>query len=101
LTPLQNNLSNEENLLKNDEALYSMLLQPDGSWYGSDMMFVRYSVNGQSYHCDDGPAMWPAEATGTGKVCWYLSGEIYSFEKWCERLNKTDKEMMLLKLQWV
>jgi hypothetical protein len=50
----------------------------------------------QVYHRLDGPA------TQLDKmVSWWINGELYSFEEWCIKLNKTGNELVLLQAAYV
>jgi hypothetical protein len=63
--------------------------------YPHSTIFFK-SEHGISPHREDGPAIvWK-----NGNKDWYLDGRIYTFEEWCELLNKTPKEIMLLKLKY-
>ncbi len=47
-------------------------------------------------HREDGPALeWKS-----GNKDWCLNGINYYFEEWCKMLNKTPKEIMILKLKY-
>ena len=49
-----------------------------------------------NWHREDGPTIiWKS-----GYIRWYLEGEEYTFEEWCEKLDKTDEEIALLKLKY-
>jgi hypothetical protein len=56
-------------------------------------VFVK---RGGLLHREDGPAA----IFKYGHIDWYLDGVAYDFEEWCELLNKTPKEIMLLKLKY-
>jgi len=51
----------------------------------------------EKLHREDGPAiiMYPS-----GKKYWYLNDIEYTFEEWCKKLNKTDQEIIFLKLKY-
>jgi len=53
-------------------------------------------VNGKS-HREDGPAV----IFDNGAKFWYLNHVNYSFEKWCNELNKSDEEKIFLKLKYI
>ena len=64
------------------------IIYSDGSeeWYLHNMC-----------HREDGPAIKNAN----GNIAWYLNGRFYEFDKWCAKLNKTDEEITLLKLEYM
>ena len=55
------------------------IISPDGEqhWY----------LNGK-LHREDGPAV----IHPNGRQEWYLNGQPYTFNAWCDKLNKTDPE---------
>ena len=55
------------------------------TWYKNDKI-----------HNEDGPAY----ISHKGMTLWWLNDESLSFEKWCEILNKTDEEIVILKLKF-
>ena len=70
--------------------------QPDGSYIFPDGTIRWYNDAGRS-HREDGPASIYLD----GKVYWYLNDKHYVFNKWCNQLNITDEQKLLLKLQYV
>lgn len=47
-------------------------------------------------HRTEGPAIiYPS-----GNVIYVINGIVHSFEEWCKRLEKTDEEIVQLKLQY-
>ena len=68
--------------------------QPDGSYLHNDGAISWYNEVGQR-HRKDGPAVIKSDGEW-----WYIDGRIYSFNDWCNKLNKTDEEKMMLKLQY-
>ena len=75
--------------------------QYDGGWFHTKNHYFKcityYNDKGQ-YHREDGPA----HELSTSEVSykWYIDDYRCSFEEWCNRLNKTDEEKMLLRLQY-
>tara|TARA_B110000208_G_scaffold61575_1_gene79963 strand:- start:16 stop:285 length:270 start_codon:yes stop_codon:yes gene_type:complete len=70
--------------------------QSDGSYLHNDGAISWYNEVGQR-HREEGPAC----IYNDGSVnWWYIDGRIYSFNDWCNKLNKTDEDKMLLKLQY-
>ena len=47
-------------------------------------------------HREDGPSVIYSD----GIVEWHFEDKGYTFEKWCELTNKTDEEIVQLKLQY-
>jgi len=82
---------------RDDDILdFAAVQQPDGSWLHNDDAIVWYNEKG-GYHREDGPAVRYA----SGKIDWYLNDDVnYSFDEWCIKLNKSDEEKMLLRLQY-
>ena len=59
------------------------------TWY-------KLSLSIPVVHREDGPAIeWKS-----GHKAWCMHGEEYEFETWCKMLNKSPKEIMLLKLKY-
>ena len=57
---------------------------------------IRY-VNDQEFlHREDGPAVLFPE----GNCEWWLYGIPYTFSLWCIRTDKTDEDMVFLKLKY-
>jgi len=54
-----------------------------------------WKINGE-LHREDGPAV----EYDDGINFWYLNNIEYSFEDWCEKLNKTDEEIIFLRLKY-
>jgi len=52
-------------------------------------------INGKR-HREDGPAA----IYSSGRKYWWLYGIEYSFEDWCKILNKTDEEIIFLRLKY-
>ena len=55
-----------------------------------------YGAQGGWLHRVDGPAL----TQSNGNVHWYLNGIHLSLSEWLIESNKTDKEKMLLRLQY-
>ena len=77
-----------------DISLYGAVEQPDGSWLHNDGDIFWYNELGQR-HRKDGPAVIKSD----GEIYWYLNGDSYTFDEWL-KLNKTDEEKMMLRLQY-
>ena len=77
-----------------DINLYGAVEQPDGSWLHNDGDIFWYNELGQR-HRKDGPAVIKSD----GEIYWYFNGDSYKFDEWL-KLNKTDEEKMLLRLQY-
>ena len=77
-----------------DINLYGAVEQPDGSWLHNDGDIFWYNELGQR-HRKDGPAVIKSD----GKIYWYFNGEEYKFDEWL-KLNKTDEQKMILRLQY-
>jgi len=76
-------------------GLYHRKDGPAIIWYDrSEYWYIngkRHRENGPAiYKDDDEPKCW----------YWYLNNIDYSFEKWCEILNKSDEEVIFLKLKY-
>jgi len=63
---------------------------------------IEYSDGGKDWilngtpHRENGPAIvYPC-----GSICWFINGLLYSFEEWCNKLNKTDEEKIFLRLKY-
>jgi hypothetical protein len=62
---------------------------------GPDSGTKEWWVNGL-LHREDGPAIvW-----GDGTLDWYLKGESFDFNEWCNESNKTEKEIIFLVLKY-
>ena len=77
-----------------DINLYGAVEQPDGSWLHNDGDIFWYNELGQR-HRKDGPAVIKSD----GEIYWYFNGREYKFDEWL-KLNKTDEEKMMLRLQY-
>jgi hypothetical protein len=74
---------------------YDEVARSDGSYINKHGAFSWYNDAGV-YHRLDGPA------TQLDKmVSWWINGELYSFEEWCIKLNKTGNELVLLQAAYV
>ena len=78
-----------------DISLYGAVEQGDGSYIDRYGTITWYTEVGE-YHNEDGPAIKYEE----GHVEWCLNNKIYKFAEWLIESNKTDKEKMLLRLQY-
>ena len=77
-----------------DINLYGAVEQPDGSYLHNDGDVYWYNKVGQR-HREDGPSIIKSD----GEIYWYFNGDSYKFDEWL-KLNKTDEEKMLLRLQY-
>jgi hypothetical protein len=68
--------------------------QSDGSYLNGGT--VRWYNEVGERHKEDGPAI----TTSYGDIGWWLNNTAYSFDEWCNKLNKSDEEKMLLWLQY-
>ena len=48
-------------------------------------------------HREDGPAVTNYQMKMLG---WFYEGKFLTFENWCKKLNKTDEEIVKLKLEY-
>jgi hypothetical protein len=72
----------------------------DGSVRLPKGLIVWYNELGE-IHREDGPvATLDISSINRIKPYWGLNGKEYTFNEWCIKLNKTDKEKMLLRLQY-
>jgi len=55
----------------------------------------EWLVNG-FLHREDGPAV----IYNNGSFLWFLNNVRFSFKKWCEKLNKTDEEIIFLRIKY-
>lgn len=55
-----------------------------------------YKWKDAALHCDDGPAVIHVD----GQVRFWLDGYPIRFDEWCMKLNKSDEEKLLLKLEY-
>jgi hypothetical protein len=76
------------------EITFGAIEQPDGSYIDDNNRITWYNEKGKR-HCDHGPAIKYKSG-----AWWYIDGRIYSFDDWCNKLNKTDEDKMLLRLQY-
>jgi|TARA_R110000765_G_scaffold381040_1_gene472266 hypothetical protein len=75
---------------------YGAVEQSDGSYVDEFAATSWYNEEG-SLHREDGPAC----IYDDGSVNWCLNGLTYpSFNAWCNKLNKTDEEKMMLRLRY-
>ena len=60
----------------------------------------RWYINGV-LHRENGPAIIHYNGENTDPmISWILDQKKYSFESWCNILNKTDEEQAILKIEW-
>jgi hypothetical protein len=75
---------------------YGAVEQSDGSYVDRFAATSWYNEEG-SLHREEGPSC----ILTNGTVYWCLNGLTYpSFDAWCEKLNKTDEDKMMLRLQY-
>jgi len=75
--------------------------EPSILWYnGSEIWYINGKL-----HREDGPAVIYKDVFDAlihhENNKWYLNNIKYSFEKWCEILNKSDEEIIFLKLKYL
>jgi hypothetical protein len=70
--------------------------QPDGSWSMSDGTTRWYNDMG-ALHRDNGPAIIDRN---TARIYWWHNGSTYSFNHWCTKVNISDEQKLLLRLQY-
>tara|TARA_B110000503_G_scaffold135395_1_gene215938 strand:+ start:1937 stop:2203 length:267 start_codon:yes stop_codon:yes gene_type:complete len=75
---------------------FAAVQQPDGSYFDRSGTISWYNEVGQ-LHKVDGPAIIYPDGCG---VDWCLNDKHYLFNEWLIKLNKTDEEKMMLKLQY-
>jgi hypothetical protein len=69
--------------------------QPDNSWKNCDGTTRWYNDIGQT-HKEDGPAI----IHPSGYAGWYFNNKRCSFDEWCNEVNISDENKMILKLQY-
>jgi len=77
--------------------------QGDGSYINYFGTILWYNESGE-LHREDGPAMihpmiHPYDTASCSKN-WWLNSKEYPFDDWLIKLNKTDEDKMLLRLQY-
>jgi len=78
-----------------DIIMHHFIEQSDGSYLHCDGDIFWYNEAGLC-HREDGPSLTLTD----GRMLWYLNGIYYSFDEWCIKLNKSDEEKMMLRLQY-
>jgi hypothetical protein len=78
-----------------DIEQYAAKEQSDGSYVDKDGCITWYNEEGE-WHREDGPAI----INNDGDVEWMINGNEYKFADWLFKLNKTDEEKMMLRLQY-
>ena len=64
--------------------------------YPTDTIVESYKDEENRIHRSDGPALiW-----NSGRLSWYYYGSRMSFYDWCMQLNKTEEEIVILKLKY-
>jgi hypothetical protein len=71
--------------------------QSDGSYIDLYGEIIWFNEAGET-HREDGPAAFYYPMS---RVSWALNGMCYSFDEWCNKLNKSEKDRMMLRLQYV
>ena len=61
---------------------------------GGDGTLVWYHHG--KFHREDGPAIIYPD----GEYSWYIMDKPYTFEKWCQAVDISDEEIVLLKLKY-
>jgi len=56
----------------------------------------KFWLVNDKFHREDEPAILCID----GRKYWYLNGKEYSFEEWCKKLNKSDEEIIFLRLKY-
>jgi hypothetical protein len=74
---------------------YDAIEQSDGRYLDRDGVITWFNELGQ-YHREDGPSL----IYSSGHIDWFLNGVNYTFADWCNKLNKTDEDKMMLRLQY-
>ena len=70
-----------------------------GAFFLEDKTSIQYINNGRR-HREDGPAIINTNGHLEGLIEWWWEGTPYIFETWCKVANKTDEEIVQLKLQY-
>jgi len=78
-----------------DIRMHEAELQSDGSYVHGDGEIYWYNELGD-IHREDGPAVIALD----GSVDWFLNDKRYSFDEWLIKLNKSDEDKMMLRLQY-
>jgi len=55
----------------------------------------RWYINDKLHKKDGTAIVYPNES-----IFWYINGKEYLFEEWCEKLIKTDEEIIFLKFKY-
>ena len=71
------------------------ILQPNGSYITNEDITVWFNNQGQ-YHREDGPAI----IYKNNHSLWFNHGEPLSFNNWLKQSKTTDKQKLLLRLQY-
>jgi hypothetical protein len=80
---------------RDSDMMFGAVEQSDGSYIDDHNNRITWYNEEGRRHCDHGPAI----KCRSGKW-WYIDGRIYSFDDWCNKLNKTDEVKMMLRLQY-
>ena len=91
-----------ESSKESDMDRFDAVEQSDGSYIDKNNEITWYNVHEQM-HREDGPALiYPAGGWYLdGEVEWWLNDVFYNtFSEWLIKLNKSDEDKMLLRLQY-
>lgn len=70
-------------------------IQSDGSYITDQGQVSWYNDDGK-LHRLDGPALLKVD----GSCAWYIDGNMYTFEDWCDDTDASDGRKMMLRLQY-
>jgi hypothetical protein len=74
---------------------YGKLHRDDGPAYENSNSNNAWYQHGK-VHRDDGPAVeWP-----NGATLWYLNDQRLSFDKWLDKVDMSDEDKVMMKLQY-
>ena len=77
---------------------------PKTTWFKGGYRVNRYSKGKEEWlnqkgwlHRTDGPArIWPE----INDISWWYEGQRFNFLQWCRMANKTEEEIVMLKLKY-
>ena len=78
-----------------NQAYHKVVIQPNGSYlnkYGT----IRWYDKNNHLHREDGPAI----IYKNNHILWFLNGTQYDFKEWLTLTPITDKQKLLLRLQY-
>tara|TARA_R110000851_G_scaffold13107_1_gene45057 strand:- start:275 stop:550 length:276 start_codon:yes stop_codon:yes gene_type:complete len=82
-----------------DLRLFGAVEQADGSYKTKSGRIKWFNKEGE-YHREDGPAIIRQDGNPFGRVSWCLNDVTYEFDEWCIKLNISDEDAMMLRLQY-